>query len=65
MVKLERYNEFVTKVNFTSKKGNFANVECDKCDGEMIYMDDYILTSNPPKAQVKCIECGYVGYKVI
>lgn len=35
---------------------------CPKCS-RMLFTDGTILTSNPPKINVKCKNCEYVGYR--
>lgn len=38
-------------------------VECPKC-GKLIWRNNQIvLTTNPPKYEYVCLECGWIGYK--
>jgi hypothetical protein len=39
-------------------------IACPKC-GEELYdkHPDYILTCNPPKKEVICKKCNYLGYR--
>jgi len=38
-----------------------TGIECPLCKNELMYADNCIYTSNPPKRKVKC-ECGYIDY---
>jgi len=38
-----------------------TNIECPLCKNELMYADDCIYASNPPKRKVKC-KCGYIDY---
>jgi hypothetical protein len=42
-----------------------AKVLCDKCGTELLYSDDMILASSPPKRNVHCPHCGTHGYKIL
>lgn len=47
---------------FVNKK-ELAGVLCNQCGTEMVYRDNTVLTSFPPKRNVRCLNCGAQGYK--
>lgn len=64
MKKLSEYNDkFIKQFWECEMSKRKANVLCDKCSSEMIFIDDVILASIPPKRNVKCPNCGERGYK--
>ena len=44
---------------------NFENgIECPKCKEELYDVNPVIMFySDPPKKQIKCLNCGYRGYR--
>jgi len=38
-----------------------TNIECPLCKNELMYVDDNLYMSNPPKRKVEC-KCGYIDY---
>ena len=42
-----------------------AGVLCDRCDTQMLYVNEMVLASNPAKREVKCPNCNHVGYKIV
>lgn len=39
-------------------------IACENCGGELEDTDAMLLTSNPPKRNIRCPSCGRVGYRV-
>lgn len=38
-------------------------MSCPKCRSEVYYSNPhFILTSNPPRMDIKCSKCNYKGY---
>jgi len=64
MKTLDEHNESVQRI---LKTPALAGVLCpdDFCTCQLVYVDNFILKSNPPKRKVKCPSCGYEGYKTI
>lgn len=68
MKKLNEYNaeRFALFSEANSNNPCPNGIECSHCTHEL--MDSYpnrILTSNPPKKDVHCPNCGYKGYRYI
>lgn len=40
----------------------YTDIECPKCGHKIVKRMDLVLTSNPPKYQYECHECGWIGY---
>ena len=39
-------------------------IECPKCKEELYDTDpSMVFTSDPPQKQIKCLNCGYNGYR--
>lgn len=57
---LEDYNK--QKLNQYPKYPLLNGIACPKCGKEMYDRDNLILTSNPPKKRVICLECGHNDY---
>ena len=40
-------------------------IACPNCENELLDTNPFMtLTSNPPKKNVHCDNCGYVGYRI-
>lgn len=40
-------------------------IACPNCENELLDTNPFTtLTSNPPKKNVHCDNCGYVGYRI-
>ena len=64
MKTLSEHNEkFENKFWEIERAKRKANILCNECGTEMIFVDDTILASIPPKRNVKCPNCGARGYK--
>ena len=63
MKTLEDHNKEMRKSR--QKKPKEAGVLCDKCKTQMVYKDNCVLRSLPPKRRVICPECSHEGYKVV
>lgn len=54
---IDEHNFCMTNLGIeTSKTG----VACPKCSSELLYLDDRILYSNPPRRNVGCEKCNFV-----
>jgi len=60
MKTINEHNDTILKLIQKAQSMN-TNIECPLCKNELIYADNYIYTSSPPKRKVKCI-CGYIDY---
>lgn len=58
----ERYH-FHHTVNNDSQVLN--GIACPKCNEELVDSDPMVtLTSYPPKKNIKCVKCDFVGYRI-
>jgi len=60
MKTINEHNDNILKLIQKARSMN-TNIECPECKRELMYADNCIYTSNPPKRKIKC-ECGYVDY---
>jgi len=60
MKTIDEHNKNILKLIQQEKLMN-TGIECPLCKNELMYADNCIYTSNPPKRKVKC-ECGYIDY---
>ena len=60
MKTIVEHNDNILKLIQKARSMN-TNIECPKCKNELMYADNCIYTSNPPKRKVKCT-CGYIDY---
>ena len=42
-----------------------SGLACPKCGSELMYVDHYLLLSNPPKRRVQCSKCNHIDYILI
>lgn len=57
-----RYEKW-NKLNNRSKKKN--GIECPKCKSELYDSSPMItLASNPPRKNIHCESCDFVGYRI-
>lgn len=40
------------------------NIACPECGCELMDGDDRFSMSDPPKRNIKCSRCSYVGYRL-
>ena len=60
MKTIKEHNDNILNIIQKARLMN-TNIECPLCKSELMYADNCIYTSNPPKRKVKCI-CGYIDY---
>lgn len=65
LVSLNVYN-YERAVDFerTNIFPQLNGIACPNCGKELYDSDYYILTSNPPKKNIHCEECGFKGYRL-
>lgn len=65
---LDEYNTQQNKVHWqiNSNEPQLNGIACPKC-GEELYDSNPMmtLTSMPPKKNVHCSKCDYVGYRIV
>ena len=62
LISLEDNNKFFNTFQYESIKcGN--GISCPVCGEELIDSDNYILTSNPPQRNVKCLKCEFKSFR--
>ena len=59
MKTIKEHNDNILNIIQQARLMN-TNIECPECKSELMYVDNCIYMSNPPK-KVKC-ECGYIDY---
>ena len=52
----EHNNRFTKEISFSTK------IACPKCGSELMYVDQNLLLSNPPKRRVQCSKCNHIDY---
>ena len=69
--KLKSLDEYSTQQNkvhwqINSNEPQLNGIECPKC-GEELYDSNPMmtLTSMPPKKNVHCSKCDYIGYRIV
>jgi len=60
MKTINEHNDTILKLIQKAKLMN-TNIECPLCKSELMYTDNCIYTSNPPKRMIKC-KCEYIDY---
>lgn len=60
LIDWDAYNPHVQMIQERYKKTNIA---CPKCKTALLKRMDIHLTTDPPKRQYECPNCGFVGYK--
>lgn len=68
MKTLEEYNfeQLSSYLRLNSNTPVLNGIACPDCDEELYDSSPMtILTSNPPKKNVNCSKCGYVGYRIV
>ena len=60
MTTINEHNDNILKLIQKARSMN-TNIECPECKSELMYADNCIYTSNPPKRKVNC-KCGYINY---
>lgn len=63
--KLIPLNEFNSKRHVELTYPKFNGIECPKCGSEMMDIDNMVLTSFPPKKNIKCSNgmCNHNDYR--
>jgi hypothetical protein len=54
----DSFNDFIYE---NVKCGN--GISCPNCKEELIDSDNYILTTNPPQRNVKCLKCNFKSFR--
>jgi transcription elongation factor Elf1 len=50
---------------FNRQKQRPNDIECPKCGRELVDIDPNVtLTCDPPQKAIKCLSCGYSGYRL-
>lgn len=60
LVDWDAYNPRLQIIQERYKKTNIA---CPKCKTALLKRTDITLTTDPPKKQYECPNCGFIGYK--
>ena len=55
----EHNNLFTKEISFST------GIACPKCGYELMYVDQNLLLSNPPKRRVQCSKCNHIDYILI
>ena len=42
-----------------------SGLACPKCGSELMYVDQYLLLTNPPKRRVQCSKCNHIDYILV
>ena len=42
-----------------------SGLACPKCGSELMYVDQNLLLSNPPKRRVQCSKCNHIDYILV
>ena len=42
-----------------------SGLACPKCGSELMYVDQNLLLSNPPKRRVQCSKCNHIDYIIL
>jgi hypothetical protein len=52
----EHNNLFTKEISFST------GIACPKCGSELMYVDQYLLLTNPPQRRVQCSKCNHIDY---
>ena len=52
----EHNNRFTKEISFST------GIACPKCGSELMYVDQNLLSSNPPQRRVQCSKCNHIDY---
>ena len=55
----EHNNRFTKEISFST------GIACPKCGSELMYVDQNLLLSNPPKRRVQCSKCNHIDYILV
>ena len=55
----EHNNLFTKEISFSTK------IACPKCGSELMYVDHYLLLTNPPQRRVQCSKCNHIDYILV
>ena len=55
----EHNNRFTKEIAFST------GIACPKCGSELMYVDQNLLLSNPPKRRVQCSKCNHIDYILV
>ena len=55
----EHNNRFTKEISFST------GIACPKCGSELMYVDHYLLLSNPPQRKVQCSKCNHIDYILV
>ena len=55
----EHNNRFTKEISFSTK------IACPKCGSELMYVDHYLLLTNPPQRCVQCSKCNHIDYILV
>lgn len=55
----EHNNRFTKEISFST------GIACPKCGSELMYVDHYLLLTNPPQRRVQCSKCNHIDYVLV
>ena len=55
----EHNNRFTKEISFST------GIACPKCGSELMYVDQYLLLTNPPQRRVQCSKCNHIDYILV
>ena len=55
----EHNNLFTKEISFST------GIACPKCGSELMYVDHYLLLTNPPQRCVQCSKCNHIDYILV
>ena len=55
----EHNNRFTKEISFST------GIACPKCGSELMYVDHYLLLTNPPQRRVQCSKCNHIDYILV
>ena len=55
----EHNNRFTKEISFST------GIACPKCGSELMYVDHYLLLTNPPQRCVQCSKCNHIDYILV
>lgn len=62
---LDEHNRQISELMAEDSNMRAAGILCNKCGVRMLYSNDVILSSIPPRRNVHCPACGETGYKIV
>ena len=55
----EHNNLFTKEISFST------GIACPKCGSEFMYVDQFLLLTNPPQRRVQCSKCNHIDYVLV